>query len=199
MKFINFFSCFFLMLAITPTRAQGYKTQDNPWILGIGANIVYDPGALFSGLFDIKDNYNYHSPVRVSLEKRFNDDYGFEVSGNFNKLLEGKVINGGRLEDEINFLALDGMFKYYITNTYQNKYRAIYEGYLATGIGGSFYNGSGAKTANLGVGFNIYLSESIRFNAQATGKISIDNSTVGTNYIHYNLGFIIRLEDSHFN
>lgn len=199
MKFSYFFFCLFLFFSIGTMHSQAYRTQENPWILGLGINVVYDSGDIFGGLFDIKDNYNYSNPIRLSIEKRFADDFGFEVSGNFNRFLEGKTVNGNTLEDDINFFALDGMFKYYLTNTYLNKYRAIYEGYLAIGGGSSFYDGTGAATANLAVGINFFISESVRFNAQATGKISIDNSIKGTNYIHYNFGIIIRLQDEHFN
>ncbi len=199
MKFIKFFYCLFVLLISKSAIAQTYQNQDNPWIIGFGINVVYDSGDIIGGLFDIKDNYNYNSPFRFSIEKRFEDDFGFEVSANFNKFLEGKTINSVELEEDIDFLAIDGMFKYYITNTYLNKYRAIYEGYLTIGGGSSFYDGSGAATANLGAGINFFISESVRLNAQALGKISVDNSPQGSNYIHYNLGLIIRLQDSQFN
>ncbi len=180
-------------------RGQTYSTQENPWILGIGINVVYDSGNIFGGLFQLQDNYNYSHPIRGAVEKRFANDYGFEMSANFNRFLEGKTVNNVVLEEDIEFLALDGMFKYYLTNTYLNIYRAIYEGYLAIGGGSSFYDGTGAATANLGIGINLFISESVRFNMQATGKISVDNSSRGTNYIHYNFGLIIRLQDEHFN
>ncbi|GGX04122.1 hypothetical protein [Aquimarina muelleri] len=198
MKFIYQFSILSL-LTIYTAKGQIYSKQENPWVLGIGVNIIYDSGSLFDGIFNIEDNYNYSTPIHLSIEKRFKDDYGFEISSSFNKFLVGKRINNKILDKNINIFIIDGAFKYYITNKYLNKYRAIYEGYLSIGGGSSFYDRSSAITTNLGIGINYYISESIRLNTQATGKISIDNSLQGSNYIQYNIGLIIRLQESNFN
>lgn len=198
MKFIHQF-CILSLLTVYSVKGQNYLNQENPWVLGIGVNIIYDSGSLFDGVFNLKENYNYNTPIRLSLEKRFKDDYGFEISGSFNKFLEGKRVNNKILDKSVNIFILDGAFKYYITNKYLNKYRALYEGYFSFGGGSSFYDKTPATTANLGIGINYYISESIRFNAQATGKISIDNSLKGSNYIQYNIGLIIRLEESDFD
>lgn len=198
MKFIYQFYILSL-LTICSAKGQYYSNQENPWVLGVGVNIINDSGSLFNGIFNLKENYNYNAPIRLSIEKRFKDDYGFEISGSFNKFLEGKKINNKIIDKSISIFILDGAFKYYITNKYINKYRALYEGYLSFGGGSSFYDESPAITTNLGIGINYYISESIRFNAQATGKISMDNSLQGSNYIQYNIGLIIRLQDSDFN
>ncbi len=200
MKPLNFYSILFLMLIVHVVKAQDCcNFQRNPWLFGLGINVVNDSGSLLNGIFDIKNNYNYSSPLRISIEKRFKEDYGFEVSANFNTFLKGKTINSEELEEDISFFSLDGMFKYYITNMYQNKDRSWYEGYVMMGGGSSFYDGASAMTANLGGGLNFYISESTSFNMHATAKISVDNSVKGSNYIHYGIGFIIKLEDSYFN
>jgi hypothetical protein len=200
MKKIKFCCLFIILKTSSFINAQTNSIHENPWVLGLGINVVYNPGTLFNGMLDIKNNYNYSYPIRISLEKRFMKNYGFEVAGNFNTFLKGKTIDGIKIEDDVSFFSIDGTFKYYITNIYQNVYRAIYEGYIATGVGNNFYDKSyGGMTANLGGGINLYISENFRFNGQAMAKISIDNNPKRTNYIHYNIGFIIRLQDSFFN
>ncbi len=199
MKVVSICLCLFFMFTTIDVNSQAYLDDDNPWILGFGLNVIYDSGEGINGVFDVKDNYNYSNPFRIVIEKRFKNDYGFEVAGSFNRFLEGKNVNGSIAREDTNFFGIEGMFKYYLTNLYLNKYRAMYEGYMSSGVGVGFYNGEMATTANVGIGVNYYITESLRLNGQVTGNFSVDNSKVGSNYIQYNLGFIIRLKDDDFN
>ncbi len=174
------------------SQEKQFDFNPNPWIVGIGVNVVYDSGEFLQGMFTIK-NYNFSYPLRLSVEKRFKEDFGFEVSTSFNKFLEGNTFDNEILEENIDFFALDGILKYYITNNHVDKHRSIFEGYIVAGLGGSFYNGSGASNINLGTGVNFYLSEKIRLNLQALGKLSVDDNPESTNYLHYNVGLIYRI------
>ena len=200
MRPLNFYSLFFLLLMTRFTYAQDCcTTQKTPWIFGLGANVINDSGLKFRGITDIQNNYNYNIPLRITLEKRFQENFGIEIATNFNTFLKGKTVNNSVLEEDISFFALDGMFNYYFSITYQIKERASYEAYLTSGLGVSFYDGSAATTANIGTGIYYYLSALVGLNLNAITKFSIDNSLSGSNYLQIGIGFIIKLEDSYFN
>ena len=201
MKNIGVFLCAMFLLITKNASSQTCCENNNPWIIGFGINVIYDSGEKVSGFLDFNENYHFSNPFRLSIEKRFKDDFGFEISGTSNRYLEGKSINGLTVQEDISFLGLEGVFKYYITNRYLNIYRAIYEGYIGSGLGISFFDNTGATYANLNFGVNYYLSESIYLNGQVNGNFSISNNdnVVGSNYIQYNLGLIIKLSDNDFN
>ncbi|GAA3520337.1 hypothetical protein GCM10022393_38210 [Aquimarina addita] len=176
-------------------KSQSFSDPDNPWILGFGLNAINDSGGGVKGLFNVSDNYNYSNPYRISVEKRFADHFGLEVATNLNRFLEGKTVNGRSLENDIDFIALDGSVKFYFTNFFVDVNRSFIEGYMAMGAGKSFYDGTGAVLANVGFGVNYYVTEIFRLNTQVTSKFSTGAITneLGSNYIQINIGFIIRI------
>ncbi|WP_152537434.1 outer membrane beta-barrel protein [Aquimarina pacifica] len=193
MKYNYPYFLFFSLLVVFSVNSQRKQHNPNPWIVGLGVNVVYDSGELLKGMFNLKENYTFSNPLRMSLEKRFEDDFGFEVSTSFNKFSAGKTFDNNVLTEDINFFALDGLLKYYITNNHVDKHRSIFEGYLAMGFGSSFYDRSSATNVNLGAGINFYISESLRLNGQVLGKLSVDDNPTSTNYLHYNFGLIYRI------
>ncbi|WP_378188269.1 hypothetical protein ACE939_07370 [Aquimarina sp. W85] len=189
----------YLLLIVLCTQSSlysQYRKRNNPWILGVGINLIDDSGTGLSGKFKISENYNYSAPISMSLEKRYHNDYGISVMLSHNRFLEGKRVNMQLLEDPISFYAIDTNFKYYITNNWLYTERAMYEGYLTTGAGVSIYNQERATLINAGLGVNIYLSERIRLNLQGLAKLYPGSKNrLASNYYQYNIGLIFRFTD----
>lgn len=193
-----FFIVSFLVLVTKPISAQTYTDNKNPWIIGFGLNVIYDSGEGLNGLFEFKRNYNYHNPYRFSLEKRFARHYGIEVSANFNRLLKDKVINGLVLDEDIRFVAFDGMAKYYFTNMFLDENRSLFEGYVAGGMSANYYEDNGVLTINAATGLNFFISEEFRITGQVVAKFTGSGTPFSSNYLQFNLGCIIRLSNSSY-
>ncbi len=188
---------FFLILVLSNSfevRSQSGNFE-NPWIFGVGINLINDSVETIEDLFDLKDNYHYQTPISLSLEKRFKNDFGLEGRINFNKQIQGKKVNGLTLQEDVTVIAFDGHLKYYITNLWLNARRAIYEGYLSAGPGVTFFDSSDKITANFAVGINWFLSEQTRFNTQAVLKEGVSGNPANS-YIQFNFGIIFRLNKS---
>ncbi len=171
-----------------------YNNGENPWILGVGINLINDSLEDIQNLYDIQGTYHYHVPVSISIEKRFKYDFGIEGRINFNTQLTGKIVNAQVLEEDINLIAIDTHLKYYITNRWLNPRRAIYEGYITAGPGVTLYNSSESISLNVGAGINWFMSEQVRINTQAIAKKGVTGSKNG--YLQLNIGLIFRLENS---
>lgn len=192
-NFCRLLLIFSIWLGTEQIAAQAIEPDRNPWVMGFGFNIIYDSGEGLEGIFDFKNNYNYDIPLRFSIEKRFLNNYGIELSANFNRLLKDKRINNTRLSDDINVFAIDAMYKYYFTNLFLDTYRSSFEGFLSSGASANFYNGKGGMTANLGLGLNYFITERFWLTGQGITKFAVVNADLGSNYLQFNLGFIIRL------
>ncbi|MBP2832755.1 hypothetical protein J8281_11210 [Aquimarina sp. U1-2] len=195
MNFYRFQFVFVLSIIFTTTTIAQQRNYENPWILGVGVNLINDSAQSVGDLFDFKSNYHFQTPISLSLEKRFRNDFGLEGRFNFNRQLEGKQVNSTTLDQDVSVIALDGHLKYYISNLWLNPRRAIYEGYLAAGPGMTFFDSEDVISFNLGAGINWFLSEQTRFNMQAVFKKGISGNPVNS-YIQFNFGFIFRLSSS---
>lgn len=182
-----------LSFCFLKSTSQVKENENNPWIVGIGVSAIDDSGSRLGKLFNFNNNYHFKNPFKFLVEKRFKDDFGLEASFNFNTFEPGKIYNEAVLEESINFFATDLSLKYYATNLVLDKYRSYFEGFVAVGLGRSFYDGEGANTFNLSGGLLLYISNRIRLASQVTGKLSLTNNDVGTNYFQYDIGLIYRI------
>ncbi|MAQ75788.1 MAG: hypothetical protein CL613_05590 [Aquimarina sp.] len=186
-----------LLITLLTQNLSAQKKDANPWVLGIGVNIINDSGEILSGLFNLSENYHYKNPISASIEKRFALNHGFEVLFSNNTFLTGKRVNGQILTEDRSFMAFDGHYKNYISNLWQNTYRAIYEGYFLIGSGMTIIEDKNSITGNLGLGINWFLTEQMRLSTQAIGKVGLQaNQGSASNYIQFNIGLIFRLQDS---
>ena len=174
--------------------AQVTENANNPWIISFGLSAIEDSGTKFSQPFEFAKNYHFTNPFLFSIEKRFRENYGLLLAANFNTFKEGKLLNSDVIEEDIDFFALDVFFKYYVSNKFVDKYRSPVEGYLLFGAGRSSYDGEFSENINFGVGLTIFVTQDIRFFAQAMAKFDlVQKENAGSNYFQYDFGILIRI------
>lgn len=170
---------------------QTFSQDENPWVVGVGFNIVDNSGTRFKQLLNVTDNWNFSRLLKLTAEKRFAYDYGAEVSLTLNKFDTNKTINSEINITEVNYVSIDIMFKNYISNYFINPQRSTYTGYIVGGLGNNFFDGVLNKTINVGLGFNIRLKYDLRINLQTLGKFSIDNNSRGnSNHLQHSISII---------
>jgi len=197
-KVILIFCLCSIFLGSKTLKAQNYLEQDKFWTIGFGFNIVYDSGEQFGGLFDIKDNYHYRTPLRASLERRLSLKYGIEGAISYNKFLRNKVLNTVILDDDIDFLSIDTTFKYYFSNSFFNGHRSAFEGFIVGGISQNFYDFDWSLSINTGLGLNFFLTDTVSLTGQTLLKFTlVEPSPIQgrpiNDFIHYNIGIVLKL------
>lgn len=165
--------------------------ESDPIVIGVGINAVDNSGSRFSELLNINDNWNLSRLAKVTVEKRFDFDYGIIGALSMNKFNIGKKINSEQNQISLGYLSLDIMLKNYTTNYILDPKHAIYEGFVAAGLGANLIGSELAKTINVGFGINFYLDFDLRLNLQTIGKFSIDSATSGNaNHIQHSITLI---------
>ena len=94
--------------------------ENDPWVLEFGVNVVDNSGSRFDELLNIKENWNLSKLVKVSIEKRFEYDFGAVLGVSLNEFTVGKKINSEINNEKANYFAVDIMIKNYISNYWKD-------------------------------------------------------------------------------
>lgn len=176
-----------LFLITSEVCAQEY----DPLVVGVGFNIVDNSGSRFNELLNLRENWNFSRLVMVSVEQRFDYDYGLKGIFSVNRFNQGKTINSEDNSRDLSYYSLDILFKNYTTNYFLNPRRSWFTGFVVAGVGASLFNNGINKTLNVGFGFNIRLEYELRLSFQTLGKFSIDNATPGNaNHLQHSVSLI---------
>ena len=179
-----------LLISAQSTFSQVSGNRKRPWSVGLSLNIIDDSGKALSNPFNFDDNYHFSRPFRLFIEKRYENEWGIELSATTNRFEVGKRIGNRVLEEPINYFAIDLAAKYYVSNKIISKYRSYFEIYLFAGFGRNFYGSEGVTTFNGGPGLTIYIFKNLRLFAQPTAKIPIRGSNERTKFLQYDFGLI---------
>ncbi|MEL7270200.1 MAG: hypothetical protein AAGL34_11550 [Bacteroidota bacterium] len=185
MKTLLIYFSFFLV--ISEVCAQEY----DPLVIGVGLNIVDNSGSRFRELLNVGENWNFSRLLMVSVEQRFDYDYGLKGILAINQFNEGKTINNEDNTRDLSYYSLDILFKNYTSNYFLNPRRSWFTGFVVAGAGASLFNRGINKTLNAGFGFNIRIEYELRLSFQTLGKFSIDNATPGNaNHLQHSVSLI---------
>ncbi|MEM7486561.1 MAG: hypothetical protein AAF348_15240 [Bacteroidota bacterium] len=180
------------MVSLLVLNTSGIFAQEyDPLVVGVGLNIVDNSGSRFNQLLNIEDNWNFSRLLMVSVEQRFDYDYGLKGILAINQFNEGKIINNEDNTEDTSYYSLDVLFKNYTSNYFLNPRRSWFTGFVVAGGGASLFNRGINKTLNVGFGFNIRIEYELRLSFQTLGKFSIDNATPGNaNHLQHSVSLI---------
>jgi len=167
------------------------------WVIGVGTNVVSDNGGRFSKLLNF-NSYNY-VPYFSTLSVAREMTYGFtaEAIGNYNKLWQGKLVNGQyNSHSSSNYFSVDLLLKYDFHYFLKDKkwyflpLAMIGGGYSDRGIETPNYsdlnhsNKTGSPTFDLGVGAKFVIYK--RFGAvyQSLAKFVVGDKTSSNHVQH---------------
>ncbi len=185
---------YLLLLLFVAKVLCGYAQENDPWVLGIGMNVVDNSGSRFEELMDIENNWNLSQFIKATVEKRFEYDYGIELTGSLNRFEKSKKINSQTNDNNVNYFAVDIMLKDYFTNYWSDPRKAKYTGYIIGGWGGNFFDGIINNSLNIGFGLNRRINFHTWLSFQTLGKFSIDDNTPGNaNHLQHSVTVIFWL------
>lgn len=159
------------------------------WIFGVGLNAVDDSGNVFSGLFNVSDEWNMVPyPSRVSIGRYFKSGLGIEAIGTYNQYMEGKIIDGIPSPEDINYFGFDARLTYDLNKIVGQT--GWFDPYVGIGLGYTDANKLGRGTYNAAIGFRTWFSDRWGLDFSSTGKWSIGSENGATNHIQHAAGVV---------
>lgn len=180
----------------------------NRWSVGIAFSAVENRGETSGNpinnfLAFEKEDANNGLPVRVNIEYRMHELFGFEFSGSLNRWNANEgILDSRRITKDYNYFALDAGARFYVSKLLLD--RPLNWGidpdwfdlYLMTGIG-YFKINDGGVTGNIGVGANIWISEHLGVHGSWVSKWALDQNPAkyDTNHMQVALGLAYRFSN----
>ncbi len=169
--------------------------QKTVWTAGLSGVVIDDDGKPFKDLFDVKNTWNILPyPTQLSLEGFI--DKGISVQGAFTyaRLKGGKPIGSLDLPrpSNVTLLNFDANTKYDLNELIGDT--KSFSPYAIGGLGYTYRSEPESKhaiTANIGLGFNVWVYKGFGLNVQSVAKFAL-NKAVGKNYLQHSLGVVYR-------
>lgn len=196
MKTTKIFSFIFLLMLSSVTFAQDElqitakdSIVQSSWIVGIGLNAVDDSGNVFDGIFNVGKEWNIVPfPSRVSIGRYFKNGLGLEAIGAYNTYMEGNIIDGNVISEDIDYYSFDGRITYDINKIIGQT--GWFDPYVGIGAGYTDANNKGRGTYNAVVGFRTWFSDRWGLDFNSSGKWAMSQADGATNHIQHAAGVV---------
>lgn len=155
---------------------------------------VDDDGETFGKLFDMANSWNYLPyPSRVNVEMALDKSWRVEGALSYTQYKAGKEINDVPAASSNPFFAFDVNAKYDLNSVFGET--GIFDPYGVGGIGFTARPGitrtKNTPTANLGIGFNIWVYKGFGLQFQSTAKFKI--LPTSSNYLMHSAGIVYQI------
>ncbi|MDP2527705.1 OmpA family protein [Maribacter dokdonensis] len=196
MKTTKIFSFIFLLVISSATFAQDElqitakdSVVQSSWIVGIGLNAVDDSGNVFDGIFNVGKEWNIVPfPSRVSIGRYFKNGLGLEAIGAYNTYMEGNIIDGNVISEDIDYYSFDGRITYDLNKIIGQT--GWFDPYVGIGAGYTDANNKGRGTYNAVVGFRTWFSDRWGLDFNSSGKWAMSQGEGATNHIQHAAGVV---------
>ncbi|MEO9479076.1 MAG: OmpA family protein [Maribacter dokdonensis] len=196
MKTTKIFSFIFLLILSTVAYAQDElqitakdSIVQSSWIFGIGLNAVDDSGNVFDGIFNVGKEWNIVPfPSRVSIGRYFKNGLGLEAIGAYNTYMEGNIIDGNVISEDIDYYSFDGRITYDLNKIIGQT--GWFDPYVGIGAGYTDANNKGRGTYNAVVGFRTWFSDRWGLDFNSSGKWAMSQADGATNHIQHAAGVV---------
>ncbi|MFV1450179.1 OmpA family protein [Maribacter sp. HS] len=196
MKTTKIFSFIFLLMLSSVTFAQDElqitakdSIVQSSWIVGIGLNAVDDSGNVFDGIFNVGKEWNIVPfPSRVSIGRYFKNGLGLEAIGAYNTYMEGNIIDGNVISEDIDYYSFDGRITYDLNKIIGQT--GWFDPYVGIGAGYTDANNKGRGTYNAVVGFRTWFSDRWGLDFNSSGKWAMSQADGATNHIQHAAGVV---------
>ncbi|APA65482.1 OmpA family protein [Maribacter sp. 1_2014MBL_MicDiv] len=196
MKTTKIFSFIFLLILSSVSFAQDElqitakdSIVQSSWIVGVGLNAVDDSGNVFDGIFNVGKEWNVVPfPSRLSIGRYFKNGLGIEAIGAYNTYMEGNIIDGNVISEDINYYSFDGRITYDLNKIIGQT--GWFDPYVGIGAGYTDANNKGRGTYNAVVGFRTWFSDRWGLDFNSSGKWAMSQGEGATNHIQHAAGVV---------
>lgn len=204
MKIFRTSVLFLFLLTLTSSvvaQGGGKKTSPlkrfftkTPWTFNLGGHVVDDDGAPFNNLFNVANSWNFLPyPTRLAIDGYYKKGWSFQGEFSFTQYKSGKEVNDVIINSTYTFFSADAHVKYDLNEVFGDTH--WFDPYVAAGYGYTMRTVASnphTGTANVGLGFNIWVYQNLGFNAHSIAKFALQEGT--SNYLHHSVGIIYRFE-----
>jgi OOP family OmpA-OmpF porin len=161
------------------------------WMVGLGFNIVDDSGDMMRELFAVEEQLNAVAfPSRISIGRYFNNGFGLEAIGTYNKYKVGKLIDGEINDSEKDYFGADARLSYDMNKIIGET--GWFDPYVGVGVGYTKANNLSRGTYNAVVGFRTWFNDRLALDLNSSGKWSMGNEA--TNHLQHAIGAIYQFD-----
>lgn len=175
-----------LLCCICSSYAQ-MRRQTGPFSIYFGVNLLDNNGDHnpFS-LITEPEVIAFSSPLEIMFGYRLNEKFEAIAGFSFNKFNEGQNIDGGGIEEDLNYSAVDLSVRAYPATFEFSRYSHLR---LYTSLGLGVYKITSTQvTGNLGLGAMFNVTQDIALYVGSTAKFSLDNKRFSSNLFHHSIG-----------
>ncbi len=193
----------FLISIVSVANAQGGGKKQSPikrffkktpWTFNLGGHVIDDDGHPFNKLFNASNSWNFLPyPTRLAIDGYFVKGWSFQGEFAYTQYKTGKEVNGDILTKNGTFFSFDGHVKFDLNEIIGDTH--WFDPYVLGGYGytmRSIAKNPNTGTANLGLGFNVWIYQNLGLNAQSVAKFAMQQGT--SNYLHHSVGVVYRFE-----
>lgn len=170
---------------------EAQNSANQKWTLGFGVNFIDNTSTVEGQNFNSIKQWNVVPTVsKFSLERKWTNQYSSEVALTFNNLSKDKMHNGGTINSDVYYLALDASGKFYF-DEYIAKNSAI-DAYVILGLGLNMADTVVNQTGNFGLGLNVWFLPNLGFRIQTIGKQAFRQEPLNNNHTQHSAEMIFR-------
>jgi outer membrane protein OmpA-like peptidoglycan-associated protein len=161
------------------------------WMIGLGMNVVADPGTMFDGLLEVEDNWNVVPyPSRISIGRYFKNGLGVEAIGTYNQYKQGKNVDGTINPETKDYMGLDTRLSYDLNKLVGQT--GWFDPYVGVGLGYTDANDVGRGTYNAVIGFRTWFTDRIGLDFSSSGKWGMGSTA--TNHLQHAAGLVYQFD-----
>ncbi len=165
------------------------SVAESYWLVGLGWNVVDDAGLLFNQAFNANTNWNYVVfPSRLSVGRYFENGFGLELIGSYNKYKEGNLVDGQILTDDIDYFSVDLRASYDLNYLFGET--GFFDPYVGVGLGYADANNLGRTNFLSTIGFRLWFNEDLGVDINTNGHFALKEEA--TNHYQHALGLVYR-------
>src|SRR6218665_565083 len=144
-------------------------------------------------LLNVSESWNLLPfPTRLNLEGFIGKGWSVEGAFTYTKYKKGKTINNDKQSPGGTFISFDASAKYDLNEVIGDT--KAFSPYAIAGLGYTYRGLAERKmaiTANIGLGFNIWIYRGFGLNVQSMAKFALNNAS-SKNYLMHTLGVVYR-------
>lgn len=165
------------------------SVAESYWLVGLGWNVVDDAGLLFNQAFNANTNWNYVVfPSRLSVGRYFDNGFGLELIGSYNKYKEGNLVDGQILTDDIDYFSVDLRASYDLNYLFGET--GFFDPYVGVGLGYADANNLGRTNFLSTIGFRLWFNEDLGLDINTNGHFALKEEA--SNHYQHALGLVYR-------
>ena len=165
------------------------SVAESYWLVGLGWNVVDDAGLLFNQAFNANTNWNYVVfPSRLSVGRYFDNGFGLELIGSYNKYKEGNLVDGQILTDDIDYFSVDLRASYDLNYLFGET--GFFDPYVGVGLGYADANNLGRTNFLSTIGFRLWFNEDLGLDINTNGHFALKEEA--SNHYQHTLGLVYR-------